>query len=81
MVAMEETSFTADLIWLFEATGLYLGSYWNHLESFKRNTDAWVPLPEILIWLIWSSAQASGLLRTPQVMLICSQGLGTGPGT
>lgn len=36
MVAMEETSFTADLIWLFEAIGLYLGSYWNHLESFKE---------------------------------------------
>lgn len=49
MVAMEETSFTADLIWLFEAIGLYLGSYWNHLESFKRNTDAWVALPEVLI--------------------------------
>ena len=45
-----------------------------------RNTDVWVPLPEILIWLIWSSAQASVLLRTPRVMLICSQGLGTGPG-
>lgn len=49
MVAMEETGCTADLIWLFKAIVLYLGSYWNHLESFKRNTDAWVALPEVLI--------------------------------
>lgn len=49
MVAVEEASCTADLIWLFEAIVLYLGSYWNHLESFKRNTDAWVTLPEVLI--------------------------------
>lgn len=45
----------------------------NYL-SLHPYTDAWVPHPQILIYLILGAAWTLGYLKAPQVILTCRQG-------
>lgn len=40
----------------------------------SQSTDIWVTIPRILMSLIGDVTSASGILKDPQVILICSQG-------
>lgn len=42
------------------------------LTEELKNTDAWVPPPENLISYVSVAAQALGLVKAPQVILVCS---------
>lgn len=50
----------------------HLEAHWNHLGA-SRNTEAWVPLPEILTGLVWGVAQALGVLQSLHMVPLCSQ--------
>ena len=48
------------------------------VETFvdSQSTDIWVTHQGILMSLVWDVTSASGILKDPQVILICSQGWG-----